>query len=170
MNMTTGSWEIDKVRIVLLILAFIVAVVGAIYCQPLLKENWEVIRMMIMVFSILAGFLIVAMTAIVDSVLKEKTTWSHLVFARATVNDRLVRYAMMFLFYIATLVLALGVQITKHLQCDWVEYLQMVFLTSSIFMLLLSCGLPFTMIRIQRERYETALDAERPKNIKDALN
>ena len=156
-------------RISLILVNAAIALGAGVYGQPTLDQNQDVIRTVIMIFSILAGFLIIAMTMIVDSVLKEGIKWGQLVRIRPTLEKRLVRYTVMFLLYIVSLILALCTQFTINTDTVFVRCVQFAFVSLATFVLLASTTLPFTIIRIQRERLDLAIDRGRPETVKAAL-
>lgn len=161
--------DIDIWRMVWYCVILIGSIYAGVKCQPLLLANFETVRIAIMVFSVITGFLMVSITMIADSVLKSGLEYKELVNVRAMVNDRLVRYAFLICSYLVACVLALTVQLTKGLIGNAEKYVQIAFLSWSLFVLLLSFRLPFTVLRVQQERYELTIHTNRPEPLKRAL-
>ena len=170
MTLEWKKWKLDFTRLGFLAGLAFVSYELATLCAPLLEKDWETVRLIVLIFGFLAGFLIFAMTMIAASGLERKPEWAFLVLNRKTVEARLMRYALVFTFYIVTLGLALAVQFTKEVPAEEIEWLRVMFLGFSFFLLAISCSLPFTMIMIQMEKYEEKVEQERPPALKHAID
>ena len=136
--------------------------------QPMVSNNPDAVNTVVTIFSILAGFLIAVITFIAEPTLQQAKTWSELQKMKETVRRKLFRQKLLFFLYLLTLGIALAMYLTPPANTEILVWLQTVFLSLATFVFLASFSLPGSLMRIQMERYEAALDVSRPKVVKDA--
>jgi len=136
--------------------------------QPLVANNADAVNTVVMIFSILAGFLIAVITFIAEPTLKQAKDWEELQQMKKTVRRKLFRHKLLFFLYLLTLGLALAMYLTPQAMIDLLKWLQAIFLGLATFVFLASFSLPGSLMKIQMERYEAALETSRPKVVTDA--
>lgn len=82
---------------------------------------------------------------------------------KKTVRRKLFRHNLLFFFYLLTLGLALAMYLTPPEAVSLLKWLQTAFLGLATFVFLASFSLPGSLMKIQMERYEAALEETRPK-------
>lgn len=153
----------DYKRVILGIIAFIVSLVGGIVFHPLLWKNDSAVNAIVTIFSILAGFLIAVITLIVDPIMASAKNSRQLKFMRSTIKRKLFRHNALFILYLVSLGLSLIMFLTPDKIEGFKKLVQCVFLTLSIFVLLLSFTLPFSLLKIQLEKYDAKIDESENK-------
>jgi len=88
---------------------------------------------------------------------------------KATIRRRIFRQKILFFLYLLTLGVALAMYITPIDQIKLLVCMQTLFLGLATFVFLASFSLPSSLMRIQMERYEAALESSRPAVVTDAL-
>lgn len=136
--------------------------------QPMVADNPNAVNTVVTIFSILAGFLIAVITFIAEPTLQQARTWDELQRMKATVHRKLVRQKLLFFFYLLTLGIALAMFLTPPSMLELLKWLQTAFLGLATFVFLASFSLPGSLMKIQMERYEAALEESRPKVVSDA--
>ena len=81
---------------------------------------------------------------------------------KETVRRNLFRQKLLFFLYLLTLGIALAMYLTPPASIEVLKWLQMVFLALAAFVFLASFSLPGSLMKIQMERYEAALEETRP--------
>ncbi|WP_249695258.1 hypothetical protein [Stappia sp. WLB 29] len=158
----------DWPRLLRLSIAVAVSCIVGYRFQPLVANNPNAVNTVVTIFSILAGFLIAVITFIAEPTLKQAKTWSELQKMKETVRRKLFRQNIIFFLYLITLGIALIMYLTPPNKVYILEYLQMTFLGLATFVFLASFSLPGSLMKIQMERYEAALESTRPQVISDA--
>lgn len=139
-----------------------------LYFQPMIAGNSDAVNTVVTVFSILAGFLIAVITFIAEPTLKKAKDWQELQHMKKTVRRKLFRHNLLFFFYLLTLGLALAMYLTPPEAVSLLQWLQTAFLGLATFVFLASFSLPGSLMKIQMERYEAALEETRPKVVTEA--
>jgi hypothetical protein len=148
-------------RIGLIAAASLLGVVGGYYGQPWIHDNDRAINVIVTAFSILAGFLVAIMTIVADPSAFARRSWRAHEFARSAVYNKLRRQRYLFLLYLATLsAIFLESLIPKHwsLTITWVER---IYFGMAIAAFVISFGLPETLMQIQLERFDHAIESRR---------
>lgn len=159
----TDWWRLAKLVAALGLSAFI----GHRF-QPMVSNNPDAVNTVVTIFSILAGFLIAVITFIAEPTLQQAKNWEELQHMKETVRRKLFRQKLLFFLYLLTLGIALAMYLTPPEKVDVLECLQMIFLGLATFVFLASFSLPGSLMKIQMERYEAALEDSRPKVVTDA--
>tara|TARA_R110000737_G_scaffold128851_1_gene161266 strand:- start:2357 stop:2830 length:474 start_codon:yes stop_codon:yes gene_type:complete len=136
--------------------------------QPMVANNANAVNTVVTIFSILAGFLIAVITFIAEPTLRQARTWDELQRMKETVRRKLIRQKLLFFLYLLTLGIALAMFLTPPTMLELLKWLQTAFLGLATFVFLASFSLPGSLMKIQMERYEAALEDSRPKVITDA--
>lgn len=134
--------------------------------QPAISGNTDAINTVVTIFSILAGFLIAVITLITDPILQQAKSWEELQLMKATLRRKLLRQRLLFFFYLLTLAAALGIFMVPEARADIRWWLETAFLFLATFVFLASFTLPGSLMKVQMDRYEAALDARRPNALK----
>lgn len=160
--------RIDWTRIIKLTIAVVVSsTVG--YCfQPTIAHNTNAVNTVVTIFSILAGFLIAVITFITEPTLRQATNWQELQLMKKTIERKLFRQKALFFLYLATLGVALVMFLMPTEMIVTLKWLQGTFLALATFVFLASFTLPGSLMRLQMERYEAALEESKPKVLKRA--
>ena len=156
-------WRIGKLLFALSISAFI-----GLRFQPMVSNNPDAVNTVVTIFSILAGFLIAVITFISEPTLQAAKNWEELQQMKETVRRKLFRQTILFFLYLLTLGIALAMYLTPPTSCLILQWLQTVFLGLATFVFLASFSLPSSLMKIQMDRYEAALEDTRPKVVTDA--
>ncbi|WP_319772806.1 hypothetical protein [Breoghania sp.] len=160
--------QIDWKRITkIVILLFISCFVGYRF-HPTVQNNPNAVNTIVTVFSILAGFLIAVITFVTEPILKQAKDWSELSLMKETVRRKLFRHQILFFLYLLTLGIALAMYLTPPGMTQVLKWLETVFLGLATFVFLASFSLPGSLMKIQMERYEAALEEKLPKVISNA--
>ena len=130
--------------------------------QPMVSNNPDAVNTVVTIFSILAGFLIAVITFIAEPTLQAAKNWQELQLMKETVRRNLFRQKLLFFLYLLTLGIALAMYLTPPASIEVLKWLQMVFLALAAFVFLASFSLPGSLMKIQMERYEAALEETRP--------
>ncbi|WP_237072851.1 hypothetical protein [Pseudaestuariivita rosea] len=136
--------------------------------QPMVANNPDAVNTVVTIFSILAGFLIAVITFIAEPTLQQAKTWDELQRMKETVRRKLFRQKLLFFLYLLTLGIALAMYLTPPAMVVALLWLQTAFLSLATFVFLASFSLPGSLMKIQMDRYEAALDEARPKLVRDA--
>lgn len=153
----TDWWRLAKLIIALGVSGF----VGYRF-QPMVSNNPDAVNTVVTIFSILAGFLIAVITFIAEPTLQAAKNWQELQLMKETVRRNLFRQKLLFFPYLLTLGIALAMYLTPPASIEVLKWLQMVFLALAAFVFLASFSLPGSLMKIQMERYEAALEETRP--------
>lgn len=167
-KLTDWAKQIDWVRVVKLVVALAVAAFVGYRFQPMVSNNPDAVNTVVTIFSILAGFLIAVITFIAEPTLQGAKNWQELQKMKKTVHNKLFRQKMLFFLYLVTLGVALAMYLTPPASVEVLKWLQMAFLGLATFVFLASFSLPGSLMKIQMERYEAALEETRPKVVTDA--
>lgn len=159
----TDWWRLVKLALAVGMSAF----VGYRF-QPMVSNNPDAVNTVVTIFSILAGFLIAVITFIAEPTLQQAKNWEELQHMKETVRRKLFRQKLLFFLYLLTLGVALAMYLTPPELTEVLRWLQTVFLGLASFVFLASFSLPGSLMKIQMERYEAALEDSRPKVVTDA--
>ena len=159
----------DFRRIAMIVLAAMISAAVGYQFQPMIADNPNAVDTVVTVFSILAGFLIAVISFIVDPALRRAETWDELQALKPTIRRRLFRHKALFVFYLLTLGLALALYLVPPALKGLQAALQGTFLGLATFVFLASFTLPGSLMRLQMERYEAALQDKQPKVVREAL-
>jgi len=158
----------DWIRVTKIVIAgAISASIG--YCfQPMVANNTDAVNTIVTIFSILAGFLIAVITLIAEPTLKQAKNWQELQQMKKTIKRQLFRQNILFILYLLTLGIALMMFLVPQSSTEILRWLQVVFLGLATFVFLASFTLPNSLMKIQMDRYDAALEDSKPKVLKDA--
>lgn len=134
----------------------------------MVADNTDAVNTVVTIFSILAGFLIAVITFVAEPTLQQARTWDELQRMKKTVRRKLNRQQLLFFLYLLTLGVALAMFLTPPDMLTVLKWLQIAFLGLATFVFLASFSLPGSLMKIQMERYEAALEDSRPKVLSDA--
>lgn len=139
-------------------LSLVIAFLG----QPLVHENESVVTLLVTTFSILAGILIAVLTLLADPALLPGSRPQTAELAKIILGRKLNRHRYLFLVYLLTLVLIMvALLIEKDFQ-TLALWLERVYLFLAAVGLAYSFKLPWTLARLQEERFDAEI-AERER-------
>jgi peptidoglycan/LPS O-acetylase OafA/YrhL len=160
--------RVDWRRVVKFVLTVVVSAFVGFWFQPSIADNSDAVNTVVTIFSILAGFLIAVITFIAESTLQQAKNWQELQLMKGTIQRQLFRQKVLFFLYLVTLGTALAMFLVPKENTQVLWWLQAVFLSLATFVFLASFALPGSLMKIQMERYEAALEGTKPQVIKDA--
>ena len=168
LSVADSLMQIDWWRLVKLAIALGVAGFIGYRFQPMVFNNPDAVNTVVTIFSILAGFLIAVITFIAEPILQAAKNWQELQQMKATVKRKLCRQKILFFLYLLTLGIALAMYLTPAASVEVLKWMQTVFLGLATFVFLASFSLPSSLMKIQMERYEVALENTRPRVVSKA--
>lgn len=190
--------SVDWKRTISLSACIIFSIFIGLEFHPLIDNNANAVNVIVTIFSILAGFLIAAITFIVEPVINKSSSWEELQLLKPVVKRKMLRHKLLFILYLMTLGCALFIFLIpdknsasyKYLLnglitiksdtvnitfSDWQlivnnsdisDFLGSIFLSLVTFVFLISFTLPSSLINSQLNRYESVLDENKPKVLK----
>lgn len=138
---------------------------GGYFLQPLISGNSDAINTVVTIFSILAGFLIAVITFIGDP---GASGWKDLQLGKREVSAKLRRHRILFYLYLLTLGLALSMYVVPSTWLSTVMWIERLFVGVAVFVFLASFTLPSSLSQLQMDRYQAALNEQKPEYLKDA--
>lgn len=153
--------KVSRFEVAFLCLSLALGAASGHYAQPFVHDNGEAISLLATVFSILAGLLVGIITLLSDASVIPGVGWRAAALARPVLKRRLARHRILFLVYLATLVLLLlSVLIPDNFvrTLIWIERAY-VFLGTIGFAY--SFRLPWSLARIQEERVDAVIEERR---------
>jgi len=151
----------DYKRIIFFSFAIISGIAAAIFGQPFIHGNERAINIIVTAFSILAGFLVAIMTIIGDPGLFAARSWRYAEAARKNLKNRLTRQKWMFILYLVTLSLIFIASLIEKTSPNANLWLERIYLGTAISALILSFGLPSSLMNIQLSRHDEMIDVKR---------
>lgn len=149
--------RIDWQRLSLLAILAATSIFLGIYFQPAISGKQDTINTFVTIFSILAGFLLAAITIATTPYLNGIDTKKELKRLKPTIVRRMRRHELLFYFYLMTLGAALIVGLLNSPeQAEWKVLAEKVFLSLAIFVFLTSFKLPTLLIEQQLKALERA--------------
>ncbi len=154
-------------RAVFIISCAVVALITAPFVQPFVHHNADLILIIITVFTVFAGFLVGVITILGDPSLLPEGSWRVAELRRDSVERRLITHAWLFILYLLTIgFLFVGVILQAALDDHnlvkiWIERIYLFF---GVFSFLLTFGLPFALIRLQRARVDAEIERRRVRD------
>lgn len=159
---------IDWGRTIKIVLALLTSGLVGYLFGPSIANNADAVNTVVTIFSILAGFLIAVITFIAEPTLQQAKDWQELQLMKATIQRQLFRQKVLFFLYLVTLGTALAMFLVPSSSTEVLWWLRTGFLSLATFVLLASFTLPGSLMKIQMERYEAALESTKPQVVKDA--
>jgi peptidoglycan/LPS O-acetylase OafA/YrhL len=152
----------EKKRAALSVVTFVAGAALAYWGQPLIHNNSDAITLIATIFSILAGLLIGVITLISDPSLIPGTTFQSGYLGKEVLRRRLRRHRLLFVVYLVTLVLILASFLIGDRHPPTLVWLERFYVFFSTVGFIYSFTLPWTLARIQEERYDSMLAQRRP--------
>lgn len=152
--------KIDFPRCLLILGAGLAAVATFIWGQPLIHGNKDAVSLIVTFFSVLAGFLVglIALTAD-PSKIASFGSWRTTARYRTIVIQRISRQRWMFVLYLLTIGLAfLSILFNDGYFNILIERLYFALAVMAFF---LSLRLPWTISKMQIEKYDAVLEQQR---------
>lgn len=120
----------------------------------LIHENRDANEIIVVVFPVLAGFLIAIMTIVGDPAMFGARTWRAVELARNPTFKRLVRQKWLFLLYLITVTAVFASALLKTALPNVACILERIYFGLAVTSFLLSMSLPGALMKIQMERHE----------------
>lgn len=155
--------DIHWPRVLGFIAASIASCFAGWYGQPLVHENPEAARIIVSVFSIMAGVLITIMTLLGEPGLYRGRSWRADAVRRSNVYGRLVRQKLLFVLYLFTLGLVFLAILLKNspTELPLLKYVEMAYLAFATLAFLLSLSLPGRLMSLQLARFDEMVESRR---------
>ena len=157
--------SLDMRFIIEITIAAVFSVMIGITFQPTAEGDFEVVRTVVTIISVLAGFLIASMVIVAKPAITYAKDGRELQLMKDSVYRMLLRFKLIFLLFIATLCLALAIRLSSD-HYKWV--LEMVFLSLSVFDLLISLKIPGILISMHMDIYDLEIEKHQPKIVHKA--
>lgn len=155
--------SLDKTRIATTVLSVGLGLAVSIYGHSLIAGNKDAINLIVTVFSILSGFLISIITIIGDpSIVASRNSWRFTQLNKKNVRRRLLRNKVMFTMYLLTLFLIFVSTVLSGFPLIK-EIVERAFIFFAVTAFLLSFSLPWSLTKIQMDRYQELLEDQRSK-------
>lgn len=153
--------KIDSFRCLFFLFALTAAIAAFIWGYPFIHDNRDAVNTIVTVFSVLAGFLVGLIGLAGDpAAAASRDSWRVTELYRTTVSQRLIRHRWMFVLYLITLALIFLSTLCKNMN-EVVIWVERAYLFFAVLAFLLSFRLPWTLTRIQMERYDAMLQQQR---------
>jgi hypothetical protein len=161
--MSVSDTRINWPRVCGIVLAATVSCVAGWYGQPLVHGNAEASRIIVTVFSILAGVLITIMTLLGEPGLYRGRSWRSDAVRRSNVYRRLTRQKILFSLYLITMALIFIASLFKGDYGNVVvlRYIEFAYLSLACMAFLMSLTLPGRLTSLQLARFDEMVDARR---------
>jgi MFS family permease len=159
--MSAQNRPISRISIGYLTASIAAGVLASVWCQPLVHENKDAHDVIVVLFSILAGFLVAIMTIVGDPATYRTTAWKTHERIRETIFARLARQKWLFYLYIVTLGLLFASVLAgkRYPQITiWTEYVYVGLAVAAFF---LSLRLPAMLMSIQLDRHDEIIEEKR---------
>ncbi len=165
--MSISDITIDWPRVLGFVLAAVVSCVVGWYGQPLVHGNAEASRIIVNVFSIMAGVLITIMTLLGEPSLYRGRSWRADAVRRSNVYRRLVRQKILFILYLVTLALVFVSNLFKgeYSEVSFLRYIEFAYLSCACMAFILSMTLPGRLTGLQLARFDEMVEARRKAEI-----
>ena len=154
---------IDWPRVFGFALAAVVSCIAGWYGQPMVHGNAEASRVIVSVFSIMAGVLITIMTLLGEPSLYRGRSWRADAVRRSNVYRRLVRLKILFILYLVTLALVFLANLFKgdYGNLTVLRYIEFTYLSCACMAFILSMTLPGRLTSLQLARFDEMVEARR---------
>ncbi len=148
-----------------IIVSLVISVLAGVHLGPLAQKNDVLISNIVNVFSILSGFMVAVIALTADSFLKKVETWQEMQLLKAQFQRRLYRQSFVLLLYFVTLIFSLFVLAIQGKYENECIYFILIFLCTLV--LILSITIPFSLVKMQIDYYESSLNERLPKPLKN---
>jgi hypothetical protein len=134
---------------------------GGYFGQPWIHNNDRAINVVVVSFSILAGFLVAIMTIVGDPTIFGRRSWRVHEHARVAIYRQLMRQRWLFMLYLTTLSAIFIESLIPTSWCAVSRWIERIYLGLAIGAFVISFRLPGTLMRIQMARHDVAIDSRR---------
>jgi len=153
-------------RLIFILACAVIAAIATPFIQPFVCHNSELVLIIVTVFAVFAGFLVGVITIIGDPTLLPRGSWRLAELNRENVERRLVTHVSLFILYLLTIGLLFTGVVMQSALADanivkiWIERLYVFF---GVFSFLLTFGLPFVLMKVQRARVDAEIEQRRER-------
>lgn len=151
-------------RFAFLFSCIIGGLLAAYYAQPYADGNSDAVMIVITVITVFAGFLIAIIAVIGDPAMIPEGSWRIAEGGRTKIEQQLVKHTVLFIFYLITIgLLFVGVILSKAFEgeSEWKVWIERAYLFCGVTSFLLTFALPFSLFRMQRDRYDKETERRR---------
>lgn len=138
------------------------------YCgQPFVQGNADLVTVIATVFSVFGGFLIAIIAVIGDPSLIPEGSWRLAEIRRDNIERRLLRHAWLFVLYLMTIAFLFGAVLLAKASPDllmWRKFVEIAYLFFGVWAFLLSFGLPWALMKLQRARVDAEIERRRHRD------
>jgi hypothetical protein len=159
--MSISKRPTNRLGVGYVVASLVAGVVASVWCQPLVHENKDAHDVIVVLFSILAGFLVAIMTIVGDPAIYRATAWRSHEKIRATIFARLARQKWLFYLYIATLGLLFASVLAGKRYPSITVWSEYVYVGLAVAAFLLSLRLPAMLMQIQLDRHDEIIEEKR---------
>lgn len=139
----------------------VAAGLSSFFGHSLVSESEQAISIVVTVFAILAGFIISAITFTGDAAVMLRGSWRAVEMARPELRLRLVRYRLLVACYALVLGLIFVAALLQGLNPRLLRWVEISYVFLAIVGFAGSLWLPFSLIRIQQDRIDAAIEDRR---------
>lgn len=157
----------DRKRTIYIFLAAIISLLVSFYGAPSLEKTTNTISSIIDIYAILAAVLVAVISIIGDPAMLIPGGWRVGHVHAQQIQRRIGRFSHLFLLYIVTLMLAIMTMTAKDNQSDIRNALYFGFTFMASFSFILSLPLPYTLMKIQKDRMEEIIRKRKTEHIQD---
>ena len=150
-------------RLVLIAIGIVLGGSVSVWGHALTDGNTAALRILVIAFSILVGFLIAVITMAGDPKALYPGTWRVASAHRREIGRALSRYKLLFYAYLSVILLTLLSELFRRLAAETpiVLWFDRASLGLGVAALVWSFGLPTQLIRVQMDRLQDGVDARR---------
>lgn len=168
--------RIDKSKLLYGIASILVSCLVGYFGQPYIHANKDATDVISSTFAMLAGFLMTALTFVVEPK-PGATVWRGDEARKFNFYNRLTRYKWLFVLYLLVLGLIFSASLFSKINDHptLMRYIEMGIMGFACLAFLLSLSLPSQLMKFQMERYQEAIDqnkgpASRPRPTSEREN
>ena len=147
-------------RLALIVSGLIVGLAVLLYGHDLTDGNAAALRLQVMIFSILTGFLAGAIAMMGDPKLLYSGGWRVASAHRRAIGQALHRYLLLFYAYLLVIFLSLASELCRELATEvpLLLWLDRASFSLGIAALVWSAGLPSRLLRVQMDTLDDAVE------------
>lgn len=153
--------QIAITRTIYLLFVVSAGVLSGVFGGPLIHENKEATEVIVLVFPILAGFLIAIMTILGDPTAFSSGSWRSVELARKATFNGLARQKWLFIMYLLAVIGAFIAALLKKPCPRVTEIIERLYFGLAVSCFLLSLSLPGALMKIQLERHDLMIKRKR---------
>lgn len=147
----------DTRRTAYIFFSAVIAAAVSFYFSPFLDKTNNVISSIIDIYAILAAVLVAVISIIGDPTMLIPGGWRIGYVHAQQIQRRIGRFSHLFFLYLTTLFIAIIAMAVKDNDYDNKLFIYYIFTFVSVFSFLLSITLPYTLMKIQKDRMDEVI-------------